>query len=54
MVITKANIRHTLREGNNLADFIANRVIGSEAVVQLDTFRSLPTKGKCILNLDKA
>ncbi|WMV37630.1 hypothetical protein MTR67_031015 [Solanum verrucosum] len=29
VVITKAKIQHTLRDGNNLADFTVNRVIGS-------------------------
>ncbi|KAH0700980.1 hypothetical protein KY284_015195 [Solanum tuberosum] len=54
MEITKVRIQHTLREGNNLADFIANVVIGAVGLVQFNTFISLPTKGKCILNMDKA
>ncbi|KAH0708987.1 hypothetical protein KY284_010414 [Solanum tuberosum] len=54
MEITKVRIQHTLREGNNLADFIANAVIGAVGLVQFNTFISLPTKGKCILNMDKA
>ncbi|WMV26802.1 hypothetical protein MTR67_020187 [Solanum verrucosum] len=53
MVITKAKIQHTLREGNTLTDFIANTVLGSEGVVHFDTFSNLPNKGKCIINLDK-
>ncbi|KAH0650070.1 hypothetical protein KY284_029982 [Solanum tuberosum] len=54
MEITKVKIQHTLREGNNLADFVANTVIGEVGVVQFDTSISLPTKGRCILNMDKA
>uniref|UniRef100_A0A0V0GSI0 Putative ovule protein n=1 Tax=Solanum chacoense TaxID=4108 RepID=A0A0V0GSI0_SOLCH len=54
MEITKAKIQHTLREGNNLADFVANIVIRVVGVVQFYTSISLPTKGRCILNMDKA
>ncbi|XP_049378033.1 uncharacterized protein LOC125842758 [Solanum stenotomum] len=38
MEITKERIQHTPREGNNLADFIANAVIGAVGLVQFNTF----------------
>lgn len=46
MEITKARIQHILSEGNNLADFIGNAVIGAIGLVQFNTFINLPMKGQ--------
>ncbi|WMV09707.1 hypothetical protein MTR67_003092 [Solanum verrucosum] len=48
-------IEHTLREGNKLADFMANIVFsfaGTE-LISYNTFQSLPSEAKALLNMDK-
>ncbi|WMV12206.1 hypothetical protein MTR67_005591 [Solanum verrucosum] len=48
-------IEHTLREGNKLADFMANivfSVAGTDSISYND-FQALPKEAKTILNMDK-
>ncbi|KAH0720359.1 hypothetical protein KY285_005160 [Solanum tuberosum] len=49
-------IEHTLREGNRMADFLANLVfsfVGTE-IISFNTFQDLPKKAKTLLNMDKS
>ncbi|KAK4731106.1 hypothetical protein R3W88_024094 [Solanum pinnatisectum] len=50
----RAKITHIFREGNSLADSLANIVIESQAEHQYSCFQELPLKERRILNADKA
>ncbi|WMV25242.1 hypothetical protein MTR67_018627 [Solanum verrucosum] len=50
----KAKITHIFREGNSLADSLANIAIESQAEHQYSSFQELPLKERRILNTDKA
>ncbi|XP_060202278.1 uncharacterized protein LOC132630726 [Lycium barbarum] len=47
-------VLHTFREGNQLADFLANATLEVENQLEYNIFESLPVLGRKILNLDKA
>ncbi|XP_070042883.1 uncharacterized protein [Nicotiana tomentosiformis] len=46
-------LQHIFREGNTLADFIANIVFSGAGTNQFLSFSELPSTGRRILNLDK-
>ncbi|WMV39050.1 hypothetical protein MTR67_032435 [Solanum verrucosum] len=50
----RANIKHIFREGNSLADYLANIVIESQVEHHYSCFQELPLKERRILNSDKA
>lgn len=45
---------HCYREGNALADFLANHAFEVDGLVQFHSFAGLPSQARKILNLDKA
>lgn len=45
-------VEHTFREGNNIADFISNKVSGTNRV-SYNFFQQLPKKAKASLKMDK-
>ncbi|WMV10913.1 hypothetical protein MTR67_004298 [Solanum verrucosum] len=49
-------IVHTLREGNKLADFMANIVFSFAGTyfIYYNNFQELPSEAKTILNMDKS
>ncbi|KAM3235236.1 hypothetical protein P3L10_015272 [Capsicum annuum] len=48
-------IKHTYREGNGVADFIANRIFSFAGTDRLtySTYQQLPKQAKALLNMDK-
>lgn len=48
-------LKHTFREGNKVADFIANRVFFFASIDRLtySTFQELPKEAKALVNVDK-
>lgn len=48
----KVQIRHIFREGNQLADYLANLAFDQEKFI-VTAFNQLPSSGKKILNSDK-
>lgn len=50
----QVTIRHIYREGNQMADYLANLAINQAEVHEYESFVELPTAGKCIINIDKA
>ncbi|XP_019241256.1 PREDICTED: uncharacterized protein LOC109221250 [Nicotiana attenuata] len=46
--------QHVLREGNTVADFLANLVFSFAGTVTFHYFHELPPRGKALINLDKA
>ncbi|XP_049359182.1 uncharacterized protein LOC125823854 [Solanum verrucosum] len=49
-------IEHTFREGNKVADFLANLVFSFEGteIISFNTFQDLPKEAKTLLNMDKS
>ncbi|XP_019237121.1 PREDICTED: uncharacterized protein LOC109217336 [Nicotiana attenuata] len=46
--------QHVLREGNTVADFIANIVFSFAGTTEFHSFSELPSAGKRLINLDKS
>lgn len=53
MSIIKAIITHIYREGNSLADYLANLTIETESIQKFNNFHQLPPAGRKIINMDK-
>lgn len=51
--ISTARVRHSLREGNTLADYFANLVFVFAGNFQFNPFQDIPYEGRIIINLDK-
>ncbi|KAH0641918.1 hypothetical protein KY290_033533 [Solanum tuberosum] len=47
------HVKHTLREGNTLADFFANLTINFAGTYMVEIFQDIPAIAKKILNMDK-
>ncbi|WMV58642.1 hypothetical protein MTR67_052027 [Solanum verrucosum] len=54
METTHAQIKHTFREGNGLANFLANHAMNYKGLIQYTTFLKLPIQVRKILNNDKS
>ncbi|KAK4706221.1 hypothetical protein R3W88_034223 [Solanum pinnatisectum] len=50
----EVTIHHIFREGNKLADYMANLAIDSNNKQSFNSFQQLPTMGKKIINTEKA
>ncbi|KAK4726527.1 hypothetical protein R3W88_031444 [Solanum pinnatisectum] len=50
----QVTIKHIYREGNQMADYLANLAIGQTEIQKYENFAELPTTGKHIINIDKA
>ncbi|KAK6791865.1 hypothetical protein RDI58_010946 [Solanum bulbocastanum] len=50
----EVTIKHIYREGNQMADYLANFAIGQTTIQEYVNFAELPTIGKHIINIDKA
>ncbi|KAH0646318.1 hypothetical protein KY284_034202 [Solanum tuberosum] len=50
----QASLTHTFREGNCVADFLANEVVESQSIKEYNTFQELPSSIRRHINLDKA
>nr|XP_016504630.1 PREDICTED: uncharacterized protein LOC107822596 [Nicotiana tabacum] len=46
--------QHVYREGNKVADFLANHVFFFAGTVTFQSFHELPSEGKALINMDKA
>lgn len=46
--------QHVLREGNTVVDFLANLVLSFVGTITFQSFQELPSKGKALINMDKA
>lgn len=46
--------RHVLREGNIVADFLANLVFSFAGTLRFQSFHELPVEGKILINMDKS
>ncbi|WMV18780.1 hypothetical protein MTR67_012165 [Solanum verrucosum] len=49
----KVKIKHIFREGNQIADYLANLSINHIEKQEFNSFIDLPTTGKRIINMDK-
>lgn len=47
------HIKHTLREGNTIADFFANMTVNFASTSIVENFKDIPIIPKKILNMDK-
>ncbi|WMV09900.1 hypothetical protein MTR67_003285 [Solanum verrucosum] len=54
MQLVSATITHIFREGNGLADSLANITMESQSEHQYLKFQELPLKERRILNVEKA
>ncbi|XP_015161212.1 ribonuclease H-like [Solanum tuberosum] len=52
--ITQAQVQHTFREANQIADKMANLAIDQGCIIKCQTFQQLPVGYRRLLNLDKA
>ncbi|KAK4716559.1 hypothetical protein R3W88_014897 [Solanum pinnatisectum] len=50
----QVTIKHIYREGNQMADYLANVAMNQEGMHTFRPFTELPRIGKCIINNDKA
>ncbi|WMV45249.1 hypothetical protein MTR67_038634 [Solanum verrucosum] len=50
----KAKLKHILREGNQIADYLANLTINQTNKQEFNGFTNLPTTDKRIINMDKS
>nr|XP_016451963.1 PREDICTED: 14.7 kDa ribonuclease H-like protein [Nicotiana tabacum] len=46
--------QHVLREGNTVADFLANLVFSFTGAIQFHSFSEMPSAGRRLINLDKS
>lgn len=46
--------QHVMREGNKVADYLANLVFSFAGTIIFHSFQELPSEGKALINMDKA
>lgn len=51
--LCRIQIKHTYREGNILADYLANMAFDTTGKFEIYNFSDLPNQARRILNLDK-
>lgn len=53
VIMERCNVSHIMREGNKLADYLANHALDN-GFIEVNTFDQLDAQGRRIVNSDKS